>query len=120
MRLLEWLLHQVLDEPVPPTEHGFRTLAQRMPQAHLVGRVEPIQRPAVVRDHATLEPDTGFMPLARGELPDESARERADQRVVEVARAPCGVVPALLFKVQVLDAVALRGQHFLDVFGRLL
>ena len=54
------------------------------------------------------------------DAPEQSPRNRADQRVIQIALAPLLERPGLLEQEHRVDPVALGGQHRLDVFERLL
>src|SRR5919112_1639001 len=91
-----------------------------MPELHPGRVVDPVESvPVATHDPAFVE-DTCCGPIGVPEPPDESPRQRADERMVQVAFAPDGERPALLLEVQVLDPVALGRQHLLYVPGRRL
>ena len=83
-----------------------------MPQLHLrLGR--EIDRLIVNIDDLAIEPDARER-IAEG--PDQPARERADERVIEIALAPLADIPFFLEQEHRIQPLALRRQHGSDVF----
>src|SRR5919112_692184 len=88
-----------------------------MPQLYGSRVVEPGQSaPVAPHDPAVVE-DASRDPIFSTEPPDQTPRERADERVVQVALAPDRERPTLLLEIQALDPVPLSRQHLLDVPG---
>src|SRR3712207_4459813 len=89
----------------------------QLPPGRVVDPVEGV--PAAPHDPALVE-DTRRGSIAVAEAPYKASRQRADERMVEVAPAPDGESPALPLEVQVLDPVALGREHPLHVPRRRL
>ncbi len=115
MGLLERLGDLLVLENPPPRRDLVDAPAGGMPQADL-GRLAVLDRgpfhvggPPVDEEHRSAV-----------DAPEQSPRDRADQRVIEIALAPLLEGPGLLEQEHRIDPVALRRQHRLDVLERLL
>src|SRR5215212_8308269 len=91
-----------------------------MPQLYAGRIVEPVQSVPAAPYYAAVIEDARRGPILAPEPPDQTLRQRADERMVQVAFAPDGKRPALSLQIQVLDPVTLGRQHLPHVPGRRL
>src|ERR671916_712090 len=105
--LLERLADLQLCQPVPPPQHLRGRLVYGMPQLHAGRVVDPVQGVPVAPHDPSIVEDARRCPIAAAEPPDKAPRQRAEERMVQVALAPDGKRPALLLQVEALDPVAL-------------
>ena len=118
-RLLQRLAHGARDDQVAPCRDLGRRGPGGVPQAHharLRQRAAPVECEQVGAVRHTGR-NTG--PVRRGggvvEDPEQPARDRTGQRVVEVVAAPAGDLPRAVGRQQSLDAAALDGHGRLEL-----
>src|SRR5216683_7464355 len=83
--LLEGLGDLVPIQPLSPGLYHLDGRTDGMPQAdlHCVG--EPVQSLVIRVDHSAISPSARRTPIAKSEMPNQSARQNTDQRVVQIA-----------------------------------
>ena len=109
-RLLERLHELALADDLTPARDLVRALVDRVPEADLL-RPELRGRRAVGEEEAVLERDRRRVV----EAPDEAPRERLDERVLEVVRAPVVEAPHALLGEEALDSQALDAELLADL-----
>ena len=96
---------QVLQPPAP-TDDFLRAAVDGMPERDLGRRARREPATPEVRRHAVHEQDGGAV-----DAPQEPPGDGADQRVVVVPFAPCGIGPGTPLEEQTVDPVAGGRQH---------
>ena len=120
MGLLQGLLNLLRLEPVAPRSDSGGIAADRMPQSHGGTRAFCGYGLQIDIHELAIAPNACSRLIPLPQFPDQPPRQRADQRMVEVAFTPDVDRPCrtrgTLHK-QTVDAVALCGQHLLDFSG---